>query len=125
WPSSQRDRVRRWQVLNGNANRQNWRGALGRTLPKNPALPHRYAVPEQFCLTRCSRRMLSRNIPVSLPQKSNSLCVNPLPSRLCSSSHNTFWWPVDFFDFLLAFQMVDLETQVILALVMWSQDSHN
>ncbi|XP_042835690.1 uncharacterized protein LOC122237006 isoform X2 [Panthera tigris] len=93
WPSSQRDRVRRWQVLNGNANRQNWRGALGRTLPKNPALPHRYAVPEQFCLTRCSRRMLSRNIPVSLPQKSNSLCVNPLPSRLCSSFHNTFWWP--------------------------------
>lgn len=60
WPSSQRDRVRRWQVLNGNANRMNWRGALGRTLPKNPALPHRYAVPEEFCLTRCSRRLVQR-----------------------------------------------------------------
>ncbi|XP_042835689.1 uncharacterized protein LOC122237006 isoform X1 [Panthera tigris] len=95
WPSSQRDRVRRWQVLNGNANRQNWRGALGRTLPKNPALPHRYAVPEQFCLTRCSRStekglaQLNLRMVCVTPCDKPSLTLHPLFSDAIPGDRDT------------------------------------
>lgn len=67
-------------------------------------------------------RMLSRKIPVSLTRKSSSLSGNryprefDLPSPISCDGH---LFP--FSGFLSAFQMLDLETEVIPALIMGSQ----
>lgn len=71
WPLFQRDWVLRWRQLNRNANRQNWRGALGRTVPKNPLEP-----------LLCLIGMLFWNIlpDMALPQVSKKEDVVLIPS---------------------------------------------
>lgn len=70
-------------------------------------------------------RMLSRKLPIRLTQKGSSLCMSLLPVGISSSSSHTLWWP----HFPLLWPLTNfwnewLETKVIPALTMRSQDSH-